>query len=83
MLIIGNVTFFFFFPGNGGSTLYALQQLSEIYGKALGGMRVILIHAGLSLLNGFSRHYKCISRVRIRVVQVLQWLARKALPVFA
>lgn len=36
--------------GNGGSTLYALQQLSEIYGKALGGMRVILIHAG-----GFSQ----------------------------
>lgn len=36
--------------GNGGSTLYALQQLSEIYGEALGGMKVILIHAG-----GFSQ----------------------------
>ncbi|XP_070764999.1 fucose-1-phosphate guanylyltransferase [Enoplosus armatus] len=32
--------------GNGGSTLYALQQLSDIYGKTLGSMRVILIHAG-------------------------------------
>lgn len=43
----------FFSLGNGGSTLYALQQLSEIYGKALGGMRVILIHAGLSFDNCF------------------------------
>ncbi|XP_054645697.1 fucose-1-phosphate guanylyltransferase [Dunckerocampus dactyliophorus] len=32
--------------GNGGSTLYALQQLSDIYGKALCKMRVLLIHAG-------------------------------------
>ncbi|TNN69221.1 Fucose-1-phosphate guanylyltransferase [Liparis tanakae] len=32
--------------GNGGSTLYALQQLDELYGKALGGLRVLLIHAG-------------------------------------
>ncbi|KAF7658118.1 hypothetical protein LDENG_00017240 [Lucifuga dentata] len=32
--------------GNGGSTLYALQQLSDSYGKALGRFRVILIHAG-------------------------------------
>ncbi|KAF3691009.1 Serine/threonine-protein kinase TNNI3K [Channa argus] len=36
--------------GNGGSTLYALQQLNDIYGKALGRLRVILIHAG-----GFSQ----------------------------
>ncbi|XP_034387648.1 serine/threonine-protein kinase TNNI3K isoform X1 [Cyclopterus lumpus] len=36
--------------GNGGSTLYALQQLDDIYGKALGGLRVLLIHAG-----GFSQ----------------------------
>ncbi|CAK6955342.1 fucose-1-phosphate guanylyltransferase [Scomber scombrus] len=32
--------------GNGGSTLYALQQLMDIYGKSLGRLRVILIHAG-------------------------------------
>ncbi|XP_056234897.1 serine/threonine-protein kinase TNNI3K isoform X2 [Seriola aureovittata] len=31
--------------GNGGSTLCALQQLDDIYGKALGRQRVILIHA--------------------------------------
>ncbi|KAM4549199.1 fucose-1-phosphate guanylyltransferase [Odontesthes bonariensis] len=36
--------------GNGGSTLNALQQLNDIYGKALSRMRVILIHAG-----GFSQ----------------------------
>ncbi|XP_056234896.1 serine/threonine-protein kinase TNNI3K isoform X1 [Seriola aureovittata] len=36
--------------GNGGSTLCALQQLDDIYGKALGRQRVILIHAG-----GFSQ----------------------------
>ncbi|PWA21019.1 hypothetical protein CCH79_00007242 [Gambusia affinis] len=36
--------------GNGGSTLYALQQLNDIYGKALSNMRIILIHAG-----GFSQ----------------------------
>ncbi|KAM8873888.1 fucose-1-phosphate guanylyltransferase [Spinachia spinachia] len=36
--------------GNGGSTLYALQQLSDIYGKVLESLRVILIHAG-----GFSQ----------------------------
>uniref|UniRef100_A0A3Q3BTT4 Fucose-1-phosphate guanylyltransferase n=1 Tax=Haplochromis burtoni TaxID=8153 RepID=A0A3Q3BTT4_HAPBU len=36
--------------GNGGSTLYALQQLNDIYGKSLGRLRVILIHAG-----GFSQ----------------------------
>ncbi|KAM4740099.1 fucose-1-phosphate guanylyltransferase [Anableps anableps] len=36
--------------GNGGSTLHALQQLNDIYGKALSNMRVILIHAG-----GFSQ----------------------------
>ncbi|XP_059196611.1 serine/threonine-protein kinase TNNI3K isoform X2 [Centropristis striata] len=32
--------------GNGGSTLYALQQLNDVYGKAVGRLRVILIHAG-------------------------------------
>ncbi|XP_044055821.1 fucose-1-phosphate guanylyltransferase [Siniperca chuatsi] len=32
--------------GNGGSTLYTLQQLSDIYGKTLGSLKVILIHAG-------------------------------------
>lgn len=32
--------------GNGGSTLYALQQLKDIYGEALGKLRVLLIHAG-------------------------------------
>uniref|UniRef100_UPI0037E8D60B fucose-1-phosphate guanylyltransferase n=1 Tax=Semicossyphus pulcher TaxID=241346 RepID=UPI0037E8D60B len=32
--------------GNGGSTLYALQQLNDLYGKALCTLRVILIHAG-------------------------------------
>nr|XP_057930481.1 fucose-1-phosphate guanylyltransferase isoform X2 [Doryrhamphus excisus] len=32
--------------GNGGSTLHALQKLSDIYGKALCKMRVLLIHAG-------------------------------------
>ncbi|XP_076736899.1 fucose-1-phosphate guanylyltransferase isoform X1 [Maylandia zebra] len=36
--------------GNGGSTLHALQQLNDIYGKSLGRLRVILIHAG-----GFSQ----------------------------
>ncbi|XP_076134421.1 fucose-1-phosphate guanylyltransferase isoform X1 [Alosa pseudoharengus] len=36
--------------GNGGSTLYALQHLEKIYGKALSSFRVILIHAG-----GFSQ----------------------------
>ncbi|KAM4629428.1 fucose-1-phosphate guanylyltransferase [Polymixia lowei] len=36
--------------GNGGSTLYALERLDNIYGKALGRFRVILIHAG-----GFSQ----------------------------
>ncbi|XP_072245772.1 fucose-1-phosphate guanylyltransferase [Leuresthes tenuis] len=36
--------------GNGGSTLYALQQLNDIYGKSISRMRVILIHAG-----GFSQ----------------------------
>ncbi|CAL8307714.1 unnamed protein product [Lota lota] len=36
--------------GNGGSTLYVLQRLDSIYGKALGKFRVILIHAG-----GFSQ----------------------------
>ncbi|XP_037325695.2 fucose-1-phosphate guanylyltransferase [Pungitius pungitius] len=36
--------------GNGGSTLYALQQLNDIYGKALERLRVLLIHAG-----GFSQ----------------------------
>lgn len=35
------------FQGNGGSTLYALQQLNDIYGKSLERLRVILIHAGL------------------------------------
>ncbi|XP_051233997.1 fucose-1-phosphate guanylyltransferase isoform X2 [Dicentrarchus labrax] len=34
------------FQGNGGSTLYALQQLNDIYGKTLSRLRVILIHAG-------------------------------------
>ncbi|XP_028299872.1 fucose-1-phosphate guanylyltransferase [Gouania willdenowi] len=32
--------------GNGGSTLYALQSLSDTFGKALSGLRVLLIHAG-------------------------------------
>ncbi|XP_061153097.1 fucose-1-phosphate guanylyltransferase isoform X1 [Syngnathus typhle] len=32
--------------GNGGSTLYALQHLSDIFGKTLCRMRVIMIHAG-------------------------------------
>lgn len=32
--------------GNGGSTLYALQQLKDVYGKTLSRLRVILIHAG-------------------------------------
>ncbi|XP_028259246.1 fucose-1-phosphate guanylyltransferase [Parambassis ranga] len=36
--------------GNGGSTLHALQQLKDIFGKALSGLRVLLIHAG-----GFSQ----------------------------
>ncbi|XP_029285925.1 fucose-1-phosphate guanylyltransferase [Cottoperca gobio] len=36
--------------GNGGSTLYALQQLKDIFGKALCRLRVILVHAG-----GFSQ----------------------------
>ncbi|XP_029003628.1 fucose-1-phosphate guanylyltransferase [Betta splendens] len=36
--------------GNGGSTLYTLQQLNDIYGKTLGKLRIILIHAG-----GFSQ----------------------------
>lgn len=36
--------------GNGGSTLYALQQLNDIYGESLSRLRVILIHAG-----GFSQ----------------------------
>uniref|UniRef100_H3CZC9 Serine/threonine-protein kinase TNNI3K n=1 Tax=Tetraodon nigroviridis TaxID=99883 RepID=H3CZC9_TETNG len=31
--------------GNGGSTLYALQQLSDAYGEALSSLRVLLIHA--------------------------------------
>ncbi|XP_069551136.1 fucose-1-phosphate guanylyltransferase [Brachyistius frenatus] len=36
--------------GNGGSTLFALQQLHDSYGKTLSRMRIILIHAG-----GFSQ----------------------------
>lgn len=28
--------------------MYALQQLNDVYGKSLGKMRVILIHAGLT-----------------------------------
>ncbi|XP_068176024.1 fucose-1-phosphate guanylyltransferase isoform X2 [Antennarius striatus] len=32
--------------GNGGSTLYALQRLQDIYGKAFSTLRVIIIHAG-------------------------------------
>ncbi|CAJ1060377.1 fucose-1-phosphate guanylyltransferase [Xyrichtys novacula] len=32
--------------GNGGSTLYALQQLNDVFGKAWSSLRVILIHAG-------------------------------------
>lgn len=36
--------------GNGGSTLYALQHLNDIYGDALSNLRVLLIHAGLHLL---------------------------------
>lgn len=37
--------------GNGGSTLYALQQLNDTYGEALSTLRVLLIHAGLNLLS--------------------------------
>lgn len=33
--------------GNGGSTLYTLQQLNDAYGEALRNLRVLLIHAGL------------------------------------
>ncbi|KAF7203104.1 fucose-1-phosphate guanylyltransferase [Nothobranchius furzeri] len=36
--------------GNGGSTLCAVKQLNEIYGKALSELRIVLIHAG-----GFSQ----------------------------
>ncbi|KAL2089958.1 hypothetical protein ACEWY4_014646 [Coilia grayii] len=36
--------------GNGGSSLYSLQHLEEMYGKTLSAFRVILIHAG-----GFSQ----------------------------
>ncbi|XP_061593613.1 fucose-1-phosphate guanylyltransferase [Cololabis saira] len=36
--------------GNGGSTLCALQQLSDAYGRTLSSLRVIMIHAG-----GFSQ----------------------------
>lgn len=36
--------------GNGGSTLYSLEHLQTLYGTALSGLRVILIHAG-----GFSQ----------------------------
>lgn len=48
--------------GNGGSTLYALQQLSDAYGEALSSLRVLLIHAGLNLLSycagtTFSHYY--------------------------
>ncbi|XP_057697351.1 fucose-1-phosphate guanylyltransferase [Corythoichthys intestinalis] len=32
--------------GNGGSTLCALQHLSDLYGKTLSQMKLILIHAG-------------------------------------
>ncbi|XP_020788756.2 serine/threonine-protein kinase TNNI3K isoform X1 [Boleophthalmus pectinirostris] len=32
--------------GNGGSTLYTLQHLSNIYGTVLNKLRVLLIHAG-------------------------------------
>ncbi|XP_070687861.1 fucose-1-phosphate guanylyltransferase [Pempheris klunzingeri] len=32
--------------GNGGSTLCALQQLDELYGRAVDTLRVLLIHAG-------------------------------------
>ncbi|XP_034035523.1 fucose-1-phosphate guanylyltransferase [Thalassophryne amazonica] len=32
--------------GNGGSTLYALQHLTEMFGETLGQLKVILIHAG-------------------------------------
>lgn len=31
--------------------MYALQQLNDIYGKALADLRIILIHAGLRLLS--------------------------------
>lgn len=37
--------------GNGGSTLYALQQLQDTYGGALSKLKVLLIHAGLRLLS--------------------------------
>lgn len=42
--------------GNGGSTLYALKQLNDLYGKALGKWRIILIHAG-----GWSQRLPCAS----------------------
>lgn len=32
--------------GNGGSTLYTLQHLFDLYGKALSRLRVLLVHAG-------------------------------------
>ncbi|XP_038125619.1 fucose-1-phosphate guanylyltransferase [Cyprinodon tularosa] len=32
--------------GNGGSTLCALKQLNDIYGKTLSNLRILLIHAG-------------------------------------
>uniref|UniRef100_A0A4W5MNQ5 Uncharacterized protein n=1 Tax=Hucho hucho TaxID=62062 RepID=A0A4W5MNQ5_9TELE len=32
---------------NGGTTLHSLQQLEDIYGKALGGYKVLLIHVGI------------------------------------
>ncbi|KAJ0032373.1 hypothetical protein NQD34_002454 [Periophthalmus magnuspinnatus] len=32
--------------GNGGATLYTLQQLSDVYGTVLNKLRVLLIHAG-------------------------------------
>lgn len=42
--------------GNGGSTLYALKQLNDVYGKALSTWRIILIHAG-----GWSQRLPCAS----------------------
>lgn len=43
-----STNFSFSTTGNGGSTLYALQQLKDTYAEALSKMRVLLIHAGLN-----------------------------------
>lgn len=42
--------------GNGGSTLYALQHLSDTYRRTLSSLKVLLIHAG-----GLSQRLPCAS----------------------